>query len=422
MAQEVKTNDDRQREAALALHRFGLGPKRNSIAEIASDPRGALLAEIERPGVGRINNPDLLSATAAARSAFEARSERRAQTIMAQRAQKESERVAAQSGVQAPGMSDELASKAAAAKAADAALADQGVTERERQNFLKEVKARLDAAFDADIGFAERLVWFWSNHFCVSTFTVYNMAAGYEREAIRPHVLGRFADMLLATEGHPAMLIYLDSTSNRRIHPNENYARELMELFCLGVGNYTERDIKEVARAFTMAWGTAAARTWNRHRSAVRSFSTWAALDDLAAALDRRVETPLAPAALDLDALWTRDLPLREHALWRMLHESAAGAKTVLALNIEDLDLDDRRGRAGDRWVSWRAQTARLLPALLAGRARGPVFLGDRRPGPARLPGDADLCPDTGRRRLSYERAEYLFKRATGHTLRQLKP
>jgi len=178
----------------------------------------------------------------------------------------------------------------------------------------------------------------------------------------------------------------------------------------------------EVARAFTMAWGTAAARTWNRHRSAVRSFSTWAALDDLAAALDRRVETPPAPPALDLDALWTRDLPLREHALWRLLHESAAGAKTVLALNIQDLDLDDRRGRAGERWVSWRAQTARLLPALLAGRTRGPVFLTDRRPGPARIPGDADLCPDTGRRRLSYERAEYLFKRATGHTLRHLKP
>jgi len=178
----------------------------------------------------------------------------------------------------------------------------------------------------------------------------------------------------------------------------------------------------EVARAFTMAWGTAAARTWNRHRSAVRSFSTWAGLDDLAAALDRRVEAPPAPPALDLDALWTRDLPLREHALWRLLHESAAGPKTVLALNIEDLDLDDRRGRVGESWVSWRAQTARLLPALLAGRTRGPVFLTDRRPGPARIPGDADLCPDTGRRRLSYERAEYLFKRATGHTLRHLKP
>jgi len=262
MAQEVKTNDDRQREAALALHRFGLGPKRNSIAEIASDPRGALLAEIERPGVGRIENPSLLSATAAARSAFEARSERRAQTIMAQRAQKESERVAAQSGVQAPGMSDELASKAAAAKAADAALADQGVTERERQNFLKEVKARLDAAFDADIGFAERLVWFWSNHFCVSTFTVYNMAAGYERDAIRPHVLGRFADMLLAAEGHPAMLIYLDNNISMGANSvagingtrglNENLAREIMELHTLGVRTgYEQDDVTRFANVLT---------------------------------------------------------------------------------------------------------------------------------------------------------------------------
>jgi RNA polymerase sigma factor (sigma-70 family) len=178
---------------------------------------------------------------------------------------------------------------------------------------------------------------------------------------------------------------------------------------------------KEVARAFTVAWGTAAARTWNRHRSAVRSFSTWAALDDMAATLDRRPETPPPPPTLDLETLWTRDLPLREHTLWRLLHESAAGAKTVLALNIEDLDLDDRRAWAGKTWVSWRAQTARLLPALLAGRTRGPVFLADRRPAPARIPGDADLCPDTGRRRLSYERAEYLFKQATGHTLRQLK-
>src|SRR5262249_9195009 len=161
----------------------------------------------ERSGVGRIDKPDLLSAPAAARVAFQARSERRAQTIMAQRAQKESERLTAQGEAQGQGMSDDGARRAAATKAADAALADQGPTEIERQNFLKEVKARLDASFDADIGFAERLVWFWSNHFCISTFTIYNMAGGYEREAIRPHVLGRFADMLLAAEGHPAMLI-----------------------------------------------------------------------------------------------------------------------------------------------------------------------------------------------------------------------
>jgi len=253
--------DDPRRQAALALHRFGLGPKRNSIAEIASDPRGALLAEIERPGIGRINNPELLSASAAARAAFEARAERRAQTIVAQRAQKESERLAAQGQPQAQGMSDELARKAAT-KAADAALADQGPTERERQNFLKEAKARLDAAFDADIGFAERLVWFWSNHFCISTFTVYNMSGGYEREAIRPHILGRYADMLLAAEGHPAMLIYLDNNVsvgassvagiNRTRGLNENLAREILELHTLGVRTgYDQDDVIRFANVLT---------------------------------------------------------------------------------------------------------------------------------------------------------------------------
>jgi uncharacterized protein (DUF1800 family) len=159
-------------------------------------------------------------------------------------------------------MSDELARKADAAKAADAALASQGPTEGERRNFLKEVKARLDAAFEADIGFAERLVWFWSNHFCVSTDTVYNMAAGYEREAIRPHILGRFADMLLAAEGHPAMLIYLTNAAsmgpnsvagiNRTLGRNENLAREILELHTLGVRTgYEQDDVIRFANVLT---------------------------------------------------------------------------------------------------------------------------------------------------------------------------
>ena len=253
MAQETKSA-----EAALALHRFGLGPRRNSIAQIASDPRGALIAEIERPGVGRINNPELLGASAAARAALEARAERRAPTILAQRAQKENERLAAQG----QGTGDDLARKADAAKAADAALAAQGPTDGERRNFLKEVRARLDAAFEADIGFAERLVWFWSNHFCVATDTVYNMAAGYEREAIRPHVLGRFGDMLLAAEGHPAMLIYLTNTAsmgansiagiNRTLGLNENLAREILELHTLGVRTgYDQDDVIRFANVLT---------------------------------------------------------------------------------------------------------------------------------------------------------------------------
>ncbi|MFJ3875988.1 sigma-70 family RNA polymerase sigma factor [Streptomyces sp. NPDC090077] len=198
---------------------------------------------------------------------------------------------------------------------------------------------------------------------------------------------------------------------------------------------------EQVAAAFATAWSGTAPATWNRHRSAVRSFAAWASRADLAAGVERRTGNPAAGArprtpALDpaqLDALWSRpDLPLRERTLWLLLHESAAPVTTVLALDAEDLDLDDRRSRpagpARSR-VSWRSGTAALLPRLLAGRARGPVFLSDRRPGPARTPGPADLCPETGRRRLSYERAEYLFKQATrtldpagdGYTLRRLR-
>ena len=144
-----------------------------------------------------------------------------------------------------------------------------------------------------------------------------------------------------------------------------------------------------------------------------------------AAGLGRRPETGVRIASLrgpDLELLWERtDVPLRERTLWRLLHESGAGVRAVLALNVEDLDLDDRRARSGAGWVNWRAGTARLLPELLARRPRGPLFLADRRPGPGRMPAAADLCPETGRGRLSYERAEYLFKQATGATLRQLK-
>jgi uncharacterized protein (DUF1800 family) len=81
-----------------------------------------------------------------------------------------------------------------------------------RENFLREAKVHYDPAITADIGFVERLVWFWSNHFCVNADATV-MGGAYEREAIRPYVLGRFADLLLAAESHPAMLIYLDNAS-----------------------------------------------------------------------------------------------------------------------------------------------------------------------------------------------------------------
>ena len=83
-----------------------------------------------------------------------------------------------------------------------------------QQIILGEAKARFDAAANADIGFVERLVWFWSNHFCVSADKDAAMVGAYEREAIRPHVLGRFADLLQAVESHPAMLLYLDNVQS----------------------------------------------------------------------------------------------------------------------------------------------------------------------------------------------------------------
>ncbi|WP_073483294.1 hypothetical protein [Streptoalloteichus hindustanus] len=102
----------------------------------------------------------------------------------------------------------------------------------------------------------------------------------------------------------------------------------------------------------------------------------------------------------------------------------------MLSLNVEHLDLAGRHARLGQTSIRWRTATAQLLPHLIAGRTRGPLFLSDRRPAPARRPAETDLCPETGRRRLSYERAEYLFKQATttldptgaGYTLRQLRP
>jgi RNA polymerase sigma factor (sigma-70 family) len=213
--------------------------------------------------------------------------------------------------------------------------------------------------------------------------------------------------------------------------------RQTLRRLCLALGDrlpLAALSADQVTRVFAVAWGSAAAATWNRHRSTIRSFAAWASAPQLDAGLDRRVETSRGTASIDsaqLARLWSRaDLPLRELTLWRLLHESGAGVAVVLSLNVEDLDLADRRASVGQGWVGWRAKTAQLLPQLVAGRSRGPLFLADRRPAPARMPAAADLCPITGRRRLSYERAEYLFKQATksldpagnGYTLRQLRP
>jgi uncharacterized protein (DUF1800 family) len=133
-----------------------------------------------------------------------------------------------------------------------------------------ESRTALTTRVTTDRPFVERLVAFWSNHLCVSTtakIIVAPLAGSYERDAIRPHVLGRFEDLVLASAKHPAMLAYLDNFQS--IGPtsmaarftrrngqarglNENYARELVELHTLGVdGGYMQQDVQELAKTLT---------------------------------------------------------------------------------------------------------------------------------------------------------------------------
>ena len=98
----------------------------------------------------------------------------------------------------------------------------------------------------------EKLTLFWHGHFATSFQKVRSANAMYQQNAtLRQHAAGSFADLVVAVSKDPAMLFYLDGAQSREKSPNENYARELMELFTLGEGNYTEEDIGEAARAFT---------------------------------------------------------------------------------------------------------------------------------------------------------------------------
>jgi hypothetical protein len=98
----------------------------------------------------------------------------------------------------------------------------------------------------------EKMTLFWHNHFATSVAKVKKADLMFRQNCLlREHALGKFGPFLQAVSRDPAMLVYLDSNSNVAGRPNENYAREVMELFSLGVGNYTEKDIREAARAFT---------------------------------------------------------------------------------------------------------------------------------------------------------------------------
>jgi len=245
------------RAAALALHRFGLGPRAGAIEAVVSDPRGALIDELDRPAAGLVAAGDLPSSGAANRAVFEFNAERNAKDKLA-RQRREAAQKLAENTSQNTGMENEMA---APPEAPPAMAGQPEPVPLPRQIFLDEAKARFDTAIRAEIGFVERLVWFWSNHFCVNADATV-MAGGYEREAIRPNVLGRFADMLQAADGHPAMLLYLNNALsigpnsvagiNRDRGLNENLAREILELHTLGVRTvYTQADVTNFAKILT---------------------------------------------------------------------------------------------------------------------------------------------------------------------------
>jgi uncharacterized protein (DUF1800 family) len=266
----------RDSQAALvALNRFGLGARGGAAGDFvnaASDPRGFVKAELNRSNGALLEVPGLQSTPVLAQAVFAYQFE----IVQARNAAAKSGAPKPQAVPVANGATD-IAGKAAAMEATDAnaAMAPAEAMQPPKpmpeppniiqKTYRAEALARLQRAMIVDCGLVERLVVFWSNHFCISASKggIARMWAGsFEREAIRPFVLGRFGDMLKAVEQHPAMLFFLDNQQslgpesragqNRKRGLNENLAREIMELHTLGVGGgYSQDDVTSLARIIT---------------------------------------------------------------------------------------------------------------------------------------------------------------------------
>jgi uncharacterized protein (DUF1800 family) len=237
------------RSESVGLQRFGLGFGLGQTPEIRGTVRERLLAEIARRTLPQPSGLPY-SGTAeigAALYAFED----------AERAAREAKPSAGQPVAAVPAVPNGQNAMAPPKPANEPALP--------YRTYRDEVSARVRLALEAETGFGERLVQFWSNHFCIGA-TKSNMtrimAGAYEREAIRPHVFGRFEDMLVAAESHPAMLEFLDNRlsigpsspagKRRGRGLNENLAREILELHTLGVsGGYAQVDVTNLARIIT---------------------------------------------------------------------------------------------------------------------------------------------------------------------------
>ncbi|MEH2525665.1 MULTISPECIES: DUF1800 domain-containing protein [unclassified Bradyrhizobium] len=279
----------------VALNRFGLGARGGASGDFlnaASDPRGFVKQELGRPNGVLLEVPGLQSTPALGKAVFDYQFEiQQARDAAAKSApapategQPPADAKAQRRNLSLNSIAMDMAprepSKEQPAKSAENPNAAMAPTEAMRPNtpkplpaplniiqktFRAEALARLQRAVMADCGFVERLVVFWSNHFCISANKggpARMWAGSFEREAIRPHVLGRFGDMLKAVEQHPAMLFFLDNQQslgpdsragkNRNRGLIENLAREILELHTLGVGGgYTQEDVTALANIIT---------------------------------------------------------------------------------------------------------------------------------------------------------------------------
>jgi uncharacterized protein (DUF1800 family) len=226
-------------ESAIAANRFGLGARPGDLAAIEPRPREWLLDQIAGPSRLPADIRDLPDSSAVLADVDKLRREQR-----------------------------DMRRDAKNDPDADI-VKDYGRIVR--RQYIDQVNARYRAAASSDYPFHERLVHFWSNHFAISADKqpMPAIAGLYEAEAIRPNVSGNFADLLLAAEQHPAMILYLDNqrsvgpgsqaaqranrrSGSRNVGLNENLAREILELHTLGVdGGYTQQDVTTFAKVIT---------------------------------------------------------------------------------------------------------------------------------------------------------------------------
>jgi uncharacterized protein (DUF1800 family) len=246
-----------------AFNRFGFGPKPGDFAR-TSDPRAAIRAELATPQVAAIDYPNLDRTAVILQAVYadqELKKSRREHAVADK---------LARAAMPAPTVAALIMPPAAPAPMSPMGAPTPGAMANpdippEQKYFRAEALARIVKAVASPIGYSERLVAFWSNHFAVSVAksNIGRAAAGsFEREAIRPYIAGRFADMARAVEQHPVMLNFLDNAQSigpnskagrsRKAGLNENLAREILELHTLGVGaGYTQNDVTELAKIIT---------------------------------------------------------------------------------------------------------------------------------------------------------------------------